>query len=428
MSPSRPTPAGSGTSPPRSNARVVKTVEAGQAPTLAGAAKRIKQEETQEHAIAEATNTSRGPYQLAAPIGELQAGVGSGSVDIIATMPPTARGSVDGGVYGDHRRGRLRPGLGRRQPRARGPGHDGEADRGEAGLAVKRTFDAAQASAAGAVGLNPGESLSVPVNELFDVLAPGHRGRSRATFHCRKARRRPAQGYCVMSCDVQTFPDPHRTRNSATASRDFAMNGTSTSAPGLVTSPWRHWTARFPADLKAPKRQPLVGWRPCKLDDGWGAVLDGPDVAALAEDPRGTPISITDAGAAPGRLRSPRSSPATSNASSSATPPAGRRGSRLCSTRSPSPRRRHQARWRTPRERTLRSRTATRTRSQRLRTLAALPLDVELRDPPTVPVYQTIGSQAAEMRVKGVSVTAIARHFGVDYHTAVKALRWFGRR
>ena len=38
----------------------------------------------------------------------------------------------------------------------------------------------------------------------------------------------------------------------------------------------------------------LAGWRPCKLGDGWGAVLDGPDVAALAEDPRGTPISITD--------------------------------------------------------------------------------------------------------------------------------------
>ena len=51
----------------------------------------------------------------------------------------------------------------------------------------------------------------------------------------------------------------------------------------------------FPADLEAHRRDnPLAGWRPCKLDDGWGAVLDGPDVAALAEDPRGTPISITD--------------------------------------------------------------------------------------------------------------------------------------
>ena len=50
----------------------------------------------------------------------------------------------------------------------------------------------------------------------------------------------------------------------------------------------------FPADLEAPHRQPLAGWRPCKLGDGWGAVLDGPGVAALAEDPRGTPIRITD--------------------------------------------------------------------------------------------------------------------------------------
>ena len=67
------------------------------------------------------------------------------------------------------------------------------------------------------------------------------------------------------------------------------------------------------------------------------------------------------------------------------------------------------------------------TRSQRLRTLAALPLEVEFRDSPITPVYQRMAAQAAEMRVQGVSVTAIARHFGVDYHTAAKALRWFGR-
>ena len=52
----------------------------------------------------------------------------------------------------------------------------------------------------------------------------------------------------------------------------------------------------FPADLDAPKRQPLAGWRPCKLGDGWGAELEGPGVAALAEDPRGTPIRITGRG------------------------------------------------------------------------------------------------------------------------------------
>ena len=51
----------------------------------------------------------------------------------------------------------------------------------------------------------------------------------------------------------------------------------------------------FQTGLDAPpNRQPLAGWRPCKLGDGWGAVLDGPDVAALPENPRGTPISITD--------------------------------------------------------------------------------------------------------------------------------------
>ena len=51
----------------------------------------------------------------------------------------------------------------------------------------------------------------------------------------------------------------------------------------------------FPADFDAPpRREPLAGWRPCKLGDGWGAVLDGPDVAALPDDPRGIPIRITD--------------------------------------------------------------------------------------------------------------------------------------
>ena len=49
----------------------------------------------------------------------------------------------------------------------------------------------------------------------------------------------------------------------------------------------------FPAVPDEPK-QPLAGWRPCKIADGWGAALEGPGVAALPEDPRGTPISITD--------------------------------------------------------------------------------------------------------------------------------------
>ena len=50
----------------------------------------------------------------------------------------------------------------------------------------------------------------------------------------------------------------------------------------------------LPADREAPNRQPLAGWTPCKLGDGWGAELEGPGVAALAEDPCGIQISITD--------------------------------------------------------------------------------------------------------------------------------------
>ncbi len=51
---------------------------------------------------------------------------------------------------------------------------------------------------------------------------------------------------------------------------------------------------QFPADPEAPKRQPLAGWRPCKARRRLGRRARRPDVAALAENPRGTPISITD--------------------------------------------------------------------------------------------------------------------------------------
>ena len=81
--------------------RAVESVEAGEAPTLAGAVKGIKQEEAREQAIVETSNTPQAPHLLAAPIGELKAEVGPGSVDIIATMPPTARNSVEGGAYAD---------------------------------------------------------------------------------------------------------------------------------------------------------------------------------------------------------------------------------------------------------------------------------------------------------------------------------------
>ena len=57
-----------------------------------------------------------------------------------------------------------------------------------------------------------------------------------------------------------------------------------------------------------------------------------------------------------------------------------------------------------------------------------LAVEVELRDPPTTPVYQKLGAQAAELRVRGPTFKAIAEYFAVDDHTAAKAVRWFRDR
>ena len=72
--------------------------------------------------------------------------------------------------------------------------------------------------------------------------------------------------------------------------------------------------------------------------------------------------------------------------------------------------------------------TRTRTRSQRYRTLAALPLDARLRDPVTTPIYQQIAPDVVNMRTRGDTFAAIARHFRVDPNTLKKAIRWFRRR
>ena len=68
------------------------------------------------------------------------------------------------------------------------------------------------------------------------------------------------------------------------------------------------------------------------------------------------------------------------------------------------------------------------TRSQWTRTAAALPLAVELRSAVVTPIYQAMAPQALELRQRGVSVAGIARLFGVDHHTATKALRWVAER
>ncbi len=87
--------------PPDVKRRAVEAFEAGKAATLVRAVKRIKQDEAQEQATAEAANAPPVPNLHGVPIGELKTRVGPGSVDIIATIPPPARGSVEGGVYGD---------------------------------------------------------------------------------------------------------------------------------------------------------------------------------------------------------------------------------------------------------------------------------------------------------------------------------------
>ena len=67
------------------------------------------------------------------------------------------------------------------------------------------------------------------------------------------------------------------------------------------------------------------------------------------------------------------------------------------------------------------------TLSQRCRTLAVLQLDACLRDPVTTPIYQRIALDVVDMRARGYTFAAIARHFRVDPNTLKKAIRWFRR-
>ena len=66
-----------------------------------------------------------------------------------------------------------------------------------------------------------------------------------------------------------------------------------------------------------------------------------------------------------------------------------------------------------------------RTRQENIRTLGRLPFALDLVGFTPVPVYRRIAAEAAEMRARGLRVSAIARHLGVDHHTVDKALRWF---
>ena len=54
------------------------------------------------------------------------------------------------------------------------------------------------------------------------------------------------------------------------------------------------------------------------------------------------------------------------------------------------------------------------TRSQRLRTLARFPAEVDFRDPPKTPIYQSIAPRVAAMHERGLCLNAVAKHLGVD--------------
>ena len=68
------------------------------------------------------------------------------------------------------------------------------------------------------------------------------------------------------------------------------------------------------------------------------------------------------------------------------------------------------------------------TRTERFRTVGRLLADVGFSDPFVIPIYQLIAGVSAAMYDRGARVTAIARRFRVDDHTAAKALRWYRRR
>ena len=50
--------------------------------------------------------------------------------------------------------------------------------------------------------------------------------------------------------------------------------------------------------------------------------------------------------------------------------------------------------------------------------------DFAVRDSLDIPEYQVIAAEAAELRARGQTFSAIARRFGVDLNTVKKALRW----
>jgi len=57
-----------------------------------------------------------------------------------------------------------------------------------------------------------------------------------------------------------------------------------------------------------------------------------------------------------------------------------------------------------------------------------VPVELDLRRLLKPPRYQLMAADAARLHQAGVTFKAIAARFGVDDHTAAKAVRWFWPR
>jgi len=64
------------------------------------------------------------------------------------------------------------------------------------------------------------------------------------------------------------------------------------------------------------------------------------------------------------------------------------------------------------------------TRTRRIRTTAAMPVEVAILEIKPPPVYQRIAPGARHLQELGLSVSEIGRRLGVDRWTVGKALRW----
>ena len=70
-------------------------------------------------------------------------------------------------------------------------------------------------------------------------------------------------------------------------------------SPTMRRHPTRHPSRPSPSTSPSPRPEqtpPIAGWTPRQLDQGWGAVLEGAQVADLpaSDQLRGTPIVVTD--------------------------------------------------------------------------------------------------------------------------------------